>query len=115
RARCLLEAQSAPRVRPHDRLGPGGAARTRGRPRHQLHRADRIAPADPNPPPPLNLVGDFGGGGMLLAFGIACALVERGASGKGQVVDAAMVDGAAILMAMIHGMRQHGMWKEERA
>ena len=67
------------------------------------------------PTPPLNLVGDFGGGGMLLAFGMACALVERGSSGKGQVVDAAMVDGAAILMAMIHGMRQHGIWKEERA
>src|SRR6202008_941570 len=52
------------------------------------------------PTPPLTLVGDFGGGGMLLAFGIACALVERGKSGKGQVVDAAMVDGAAILVAM---------------
>src|SRR6188474_1437337 len=50
------------------------------------------------PTPPLNLVGDFGGGGMLLAFGVACALVERASSGKGQVVDAAMVDGAAILM-----------------
>ena len=63
---------------------------------------------------PLNLVGDFGGGGMLLAFGVACALVERGTSGKGQVVDAAMVDGAATLMTMIHGMRQTPMWKEER-
>jgi len=66
------------------------------------------------PTPPVNLVGDFGGGGMLLAFGVACALVERGASGKGQVVDAAMVDGSAILMTMIHGMRQMGFWREER-
>src|SRR5439155_5461238 len=51
------------------------------------------------PVPPLNLVGDFGGGGMVLAFGIAAALVERATSGKGQVIDAAMVDGAAVLMA----------------
>ncbi len=66
------------------------------------------------PTAPLNLVGDFGGGGMLLAFGVACALVERAGSGKGQVVDAAMVDGSAILMTMIHGMRQMGFWREER-
>jgi alpha-methylacyl-CoA racemase len=66
------------------------------------------------PVPPLNLVGDFGGGGMLLAFGIACALVEAKTSGKGQVVDAAMVDGAAVLMNIFHGMRQAGFWSEER-
>jgi alpha-methylacyl-CoA racemase len=66
------------------------------------------------PLPPLNLVGDFGGGGMLLAFGVACALVERARSGKGQVVDAAMVDGAAALMTIIHGAHQAGWWKEER-
>lgn len=60
------------------------------------------------PTPPLNLVGDFGGGGMLLAFGIACALVERATSGKGQVVDAAMVDGAATLMAIFFGMNASG-------
>jgi alpha-methylacyl-CoA racemase len=66
------------------------------------------------PVPPLNLVGDFGGGGMLLAFGIACALVEARSSGKGQVVDAAMVDGAAVLMNIFHGMRQAGFWSEER-
>jgi alpha-methylacyl-CoA racemase len=66
------------------------------------------------PLPPLNLVGDFGGGGMLLAFGIACALVERARSGRGQVVDAAMVDGAAALMTIIHGAHQAGWWKEER-
>jgi alpha-methylacyl-CoA racemase len=66
------------------------------------------------PTPPLNLVGDFGGGGMLLAFGIASALVERASSGKGQVVDAAMVDGAATLMGMFHSLAAHGVWKEER-
>ena len=63
-----------------------------------------------NPVPPLNLVGDFGGGGMLLAFGIACALVERAGSGQGQVVDAAMVDGASTLMGFFHGMRAMGGW-----
>lgn len=66
------------------------------------------------PTAPLNLVGDFGGGGMLLAFGIASALVERAASGKGQVVDAAMVDGAATLMGMFHSMAAIGVWTEER-
>ncbi len=63
---------------------------------------------------PLNLVGDFGGGGMLLAFGVLAALVERAQSGQGQVVDAAMVDGAAVLMTMMHGMRQSGFWTEVR-
>jgi alpha-methylacyl-CoA racemase len=64
------------------------------------------------PLPPLNLVGDFGGGGMLLAMGILAALVERGSSGKGQVVDAAMVDGSALLMAFIHGFYSLGGWGE---
>ncbi|WP_419854117.1 CaiB/BaiF CoA transferase family protein [Candidatus Poriferisodalis sp.] len=63
---------------------------------------------------PLNLVGDFGGGGMLLAFGVACALFESQRSGQGQVVDAAMVDGAATLMAMFHSMRALGVWNDER-
>jgi len=66
------------------------------------------------PVPPLNLVGDFGGGGMLLAFGIMAALYEARSSGRGQVVDAAMVDGAASLMTLIHGMRQAGVWQPER-
>jgi alpha-methylacyl-CoA racemase len=66
------------------------------------------------PTPPLNLVGDFGGGGMLLAYGIACALIERASSGKGQVIDAAMVDGAAALMTFFHGAQQSGWWKPER-
>jgi alpha-methylacyl-CoA racemase len=66
------------------------------------------------PVPPLNLIGDFGGGGMLLAFGIACALVEAQRSGKGQVVDAAMVDGASLLAAMFSGMLAAGRWNETR-
>ncbi len=64
------------------------------------------------PVPPLNLVGDFGGGGLLLAFGIVCGIVEAGRSGHGQVIDAAMVDGAALLSAMMHGMRASGNWGE---
>jgi len=66
------------------------------------------------PTPPLNLVGDFGGGGMLLAYGVVCALLEAGRSGRGQVVDAAMVDGAALLMGFFHGLRAMGVWKDER-
>lgn len=62
------------------------------------------------PPVPLNLVGDFGGGGMLLVVGVLAALVERQRSGLGQVVDAAMVDGSALLTAMFHGMRSQGLW-----
>ena len=64
------------------------------------------------PTPPLNLVADFGGGGMLMAFGIVCGLLETGRSGKGQVVDAAMVDGAALQAAMIHGLIAAGDWGE---
>jgi alpha-methylacyl-CoA racemase len=66
------------------------------------------------PVPPLNLVGDFGGGGMLLAFGMAAALVESGRTGKGQVVDAAMVDGAASLMTMTFAFKELGLWGEGR-
>ena len=66
------------------------------------------------PVPPLNLIGDFGGGGMLLGFGVACALVETQRSGKGQVVDAAMVEGASLLGAMFSGMLAAKRWREER-
>ena len=66
------------------------------------------------PVPPLNLVGDFGGGGMYLAFGMVCALLEARYSGQGQVVDAAMVDGAASLMTAFFGMAASGFWSEER-
>ena len=65
------------------------------------------------PVPPLNLVGDFGGGGMLLAFGLVCGMLEAARSGKGQVIDAAMVDGAASLMAMFFSLAGHG-FKTER-
>ncbi len=65
------------------------------------------------PVPPLNLVGDFGGGAMFLAFGVLAALFERGRSGNGQVVDAAMVDGSAYLSTAIHGMTALGLWQEE--
>ena len=66
------------------------------------------------PTPPLNLVGDFGGGGMLLAFGLVCGIVHAKETGEGQVVDAAMVDGAAILMTMIHAFRAMGIWEDQR-
>ncbi len=69
-----------------------------------------------NGPPavPLNLVGDFGGGGAYLAIGILAALIETQRSGKGQVVDAAMVDGAASLMTMFYGLHAAGIWEDER-
>jgi alpha-methylacyl-CoA racemase len=70
--------------------------------------------AGEKPVPPINMVADFGGGGMLMAFGIVCGLLEAKTSGQGQVVDAAMVDGSAVLMAMIHGMRALGLWDLER-
>jgi alpha-methylacyl-CoA racemase len=66
------------------------------------------------PVPPLNLVGDFGGGGMLLGFGIACALLHARNTGQGQVVDAAMVEGASLLAAMFSGFLAAGRWSEER-
>jgi alpha-methylacyl-CoA racemase len=66
------------------------------------------------PLPPLNLLGDFGGGGMLLAFGIACGLVEARRSGRGQVVDAAIVDGAALLTTSVHELAALGLWDERR-
>ncbi|MGH9124573.1 MAG: CaiB/BaiF CoA transferase family protein [Acidimicrobiales bacterium] len=73
-----------------------------------------IGRAGEPPVPPLNLVADFGGGGMLLAFGVVCALLEAKASGKGQVVDTAMVDGSALLATMIHGLRAAGWWGDQR-
>ena len=76
-----------------------------------LHAIGRAGEA---PVAPLNLVGDFGGGGMLLAFGIACGVIEARSSGRGQVVDAAMVDGAALLATMFSGMLAAGSWREER-
>ncbi len=69
--------------------------------------------AGDKPTPPINLIGDFGGGGMLLAFGVVCGVLEARGSGQGQVVDAAMVDGAAILMSMIWGLRHLGAFDEQ--
>ncbi len=73
-----------------------------------------IGPAGAPPVPPLNYVGDFGGGGMLLVVGILAALWERERSGRGQVVDAAMIEGAALLSAFAHGMRAMGTWSGRR-
>jgi alpha-methylacyl-CoA racemase len=73
-----------------------------------------IGRAGEAPVPPLNLVGDFGGGGMLLAVGVLSALLSAARTGRGQVVDAAMVDGAAILTAVMHGMAAMGQWSDER-
>jgi len=73
-----------------------------------------IGRADSPPPPALNLIGDFGGGGMLLGFGILAALLERSSSGRGQVIDAAMLDGTATLFASIVGFRNMGVWRNER-
>jgi alpha-methylacyl-CoA racemase len=82
-------------------LGLTGALRSIGRP-------------DEPPVPPLNLVADFGGGSMLLVLGVLAALVERGASGRGQVVDAAMVDGVAVLSQMTLALTAMGAWGPER-
>jgi alpha-methylacyl-CoA racemase len=76
-----------------------------------LHAMGR---AGEKPVPPLNLVGDFGGGGMLLAYGLVCALLEVSKSGKGQVVDAAMIDGTSALMAMFYSMSASGRFHLER-
>lgn len=73
-----------------------------------------IGTTDSGPVPPLNLVGDFGGGALYLAFGCLAAYIEAQTSGKGQVVDAAMIDGASNLMTAIYGMKAAGRWKQER-
>jgi alpha-methylacyl-CoA racemase len=73
-----------------------------------------IGPLGGKPVPPLNLVGDFGGGGVFMAFGIVCGLLETSKSGQGQVVDAAMVDGVASLMTAVYGLHAAGFWIDER-
>ena len=73
-----------------------------------------IGPAGGRPLPPLNLVGDYGGGALYLAFGLLAALFERQRSGRGQVVDAAMVDGAASLASIFYGLHAAGNWSEAR-
>jgi alpha-methylacyl-CoA racemase len=76
-----------------------------------LHSIGRRGEA---PVPPLNLVGDFGGGGVYLALGVVAGILEAQKSGKGQVIDVAMVDGAASLMAAIYGLRAAGRWTDQR-
>jgi len=66
------------------------------------------------PTPPVNAVGDFGGGGMLLAFGMLAGILSARTTGKGQVIDCAMVDGAALLSALTWSLKAAGMWKDER-
>ncbi|MFF0454797.1 MULTISPECIES: CaiB/BaiF CoA-transferase family protein [Nocardia] len=73
-----------------------------------------IGSAGGPPTPPLNLAGDFGGGALYLAFGILAALLERHGSGRGQVIDAAMVDGSASLMTLFYGLHAAGYWRDER-
>jgi len=95
----------------------GPLARAAGHDINYIALAGALAPIGRRgeaPVPPLNLVGDFGGGGMLLAYGVLAALFERSRSGAGQVVDAAMVDGAAALMTLMHGLRHAGIWSDER-
>jgi alpha-methylacyl-CoA racemase len=70
--------------------------------------------AGEKPTPPINMVGDFGGGGMFLAFGMVSALLHAARTGEGQVIDCAMVDGAAVLMSMIWSFRAAGFWRDER-
>ena len=110
-------AQPAPRLRPHDRLRPGrpdGAASpaTTSTTSRSAARSARSARHGERPLFPLNLVGDYGGGGMLLAFGVVCGLLEARASGEGQVVDAAMVEGTALLTSLLHGLRAAGGWQD---
>lgn len=73
-----------------------------------------IGRAGEAPVPPINLIGDFGGGGMLLALGVCAALVETAKSGEGQVIDAAMTDGSALLATMVHSMIAMGIWRDGR-
>jgi alpha-methylacyl-CoA racemase len=75
---------------------------------------DAIGTREGGPLPPLNLVGDYGGGALYLAFGVMAALYERERSGRGQVVDAAMVDGASSLASIFHGLLASGAWQTER-
>lgn len=73
-----------------------------------------VGPAEGPPAIPLNLVGDFGGGGMMLAYGMVCALLAAQRTGRGQVVDAAITDGSALLMAVIWQLRAQGLWRDQR-
>ena len=115
----LPRPQSAPGLRPHDRLGPGGAARAGRRPRHQLHRARRRAALDRPQAARRRCRRSIWSATSAAArctsrSAWSPALLEAQNSGKGQVVDAAMVDGAASLMTAIYGMHAAGIWTDER-
>ncbi len=95
----------------------GPLAQKAGHDINYIALAGALAPigvSDRPPVPPLNLVGDYGGGGTMLAFGIVCALLEVKGSGRGQVIDAAMVEGASLLMTAVHGRRLMGTWIDQR-
>jgi alpha-methylacyl-CoA racemase len=95
----------------------GPLAETAGHDINYLALSGALEPlgrAGERPLPPMNLVADFGGGGMLLACGVMAALLERSKSGRGQVVDAAMVDGSALLCTMLHAFQHMGMWNDAR-
>lgn len=76
-----------------------------------LHATGR---AGQRPTPPMNLIGDFGGGGLMLAFGMVAALLSARQTGRGQVVDCAMTEGSAVLMSMIYSLRDQGLWRDDR-
>jgi alpha-methylacyl-CoA racemase len=95
----------------------GPLANTAGHDINYIAIAGALEPlgrADERPHPPINLLGDFAGGGTFMALGILAALLERGTSGQGQVVDAAMVDGSATLTMFLHSMRAAGLWSTKR-
>jgi len=73
-----------------------------------------VGPADGPPTVPLNLMADYGGGGMMLAFGLVCALLEAQKSGKGQTIDVSMVEGSSALMSLFHSLKASGLWAERR-
>lgn len=73
-----------------------------------------VGPADGPPTVPLNLMADYGGGGMMLAFGLVCALLEAQKSGKGQIIDVSMVEGSSALMSVFHSLMASGMWAPKR-
>src|SRR6516162_5116046 len=114
----LPRTQSPPRLRPGHRLGPRGRARHAAG--HDLNYIALVGAVHAfgrrgqPPTPPLNLIGDFGGGALYLAFGVVCGILEALRSGRGQVVDAAMVDGAASLMTAFHGMMAAGLGSHDR-
>ena len=119
RARRVLGPQPAPRLRPHDRLGPGRPARAATSATTSTTSRSRAcsrtsAPAGGPPVPPINLLGDFGGGGLLLVVRRPRRAASSASSpGEGQVVDAAMVDGARMLMSVFFGLDAMGFWSDD--